>query len=113
MTIDEITDGMAAEFSKNPSLPGKSTVYRLINRLLEEGSVRKFIKKGTRRSSYVLVQKEACHYHLHLKCSGCGKLFHMNEALSDELLKRINSSCGFSVDEGESILFGKCKSCRG
>ena len=111
MTIDEISDGMSAHFGEGVALPGKSTLYRLVNRLLEEGSVRKFIKRGTRRASYVLVQKESCHAHLHLKCSQCGKLFHMKDAVSEELLRSIRVNCGFAVDEGESVLFGRCKGC--
>ena len=60
---------------------------------------------------YQLVACEHCDSHLHLKCVGCGKLFHMDEDISDELVSRIRACSAFSVDEEESVLYGKCSSC--
>ena len=39
LTIDEIIEGISATESESGAVPGKSTVYRLINKLLEEGKV--------------------------------------------------------------------------
>ena len=94
-TIDEITEGIAMSEGGKGSVPGKSTVYRLINKLLEDGKVRKFSKEGTRQAAYQLVEGAHCSSHLHLKCTECGKLFHMKEGLSDELVSKINEDLKF------------------
>lgn len=109
-TIDEITEGLFSVCAEGAA-PGRSTVYRLIGRLLEEGRVRKFVKPESRKASYQLVSCEHCDAHLHLKCTDCGKLFHMDGAVSDELLDRIRAYSNFAVDEGETVIYGRCSGC--
>ena len=109
-TIDEITEGISSEMSCGVA-PARSTVYSLVGRLVAEGRVRKFVKPESRKASYQLVTCEHCDAHLHLKCVECGRLFHMDEAVSDELLDRIRSCSNFSVDEEETVLYGKCAGC--
>ena len=109
-TIDEITEGLS-EISPEGSAPGRSTVYRLIAKLVEEGKARKFVKPESRKASYQLVTCEHCDSHLHLKCTDCGKLFHMDGAVSDELLRRIRGYSDFLVDEEETVLYGRCAGC--
>ena len=56
---------------------GKSTVFRLINQLADEGSVRLFREENGKASLCSCVEeKERCDEHFHLKCSKCGMLFH-------------------------------------
>lgn len=109
-TIDEIIEGLRGMRGES-EIPGRSTVYRLIGRLTEEGKVRKFVKTDSRKASYQLVAGQHCDCHLHLKCVGCGKLFHMDEEISDELVRRISAFSNFSVDEEATVLFGKCAVC--
>ena len=111
LTIDEISEGIATSVDKKENAPGKSTVYRLINKLLEEGKVKKFSRVGTRQAAYQLVESPSCAAHLHLKCTECGKLFHMKEQLSDELIKKISSDQSFTVSQAETVLYGKCRFC--
>lgn len=110
-TIDEITRGIALAHEDKSSAPGKSTVYRLINKLLADGKVRKFSKEGTRQSAYQLVEGARCSSHLHLKCTECGRLFHMKEGLSEELISKISSDLEFSVNKAETVLYGRCRAC--
>ena len=107
LTIDEITAGVE---SSGTTL-ARSTVYRLVSRLVEDGALRKFVKSDARAASYQLAACEHCESHLHLKCVECGKLFHMDEEISDELVSKIRACSAFSVDEEESVLYGKCSSC--
>ena len=106
-TIDEITAGIAAE----GAILARSTVYRLASKLASEGELRRFVKADSRCATYQLAAGEHCDSHLHLKCVGCGKLFHMDEQISDELVSRIRACSAFSVDEEESVLYGKCSRC--
>ena len=106
-TIDEITAGIEAD----GAILARSTVYRLASRMASEGVLRRFVKSDSRSASYQLVSCGHCDAHLHLKCVGCGKLFHMDEDISDELVSKIRACSAFSVDEEESVLYGKCSRC--
>jgi len=92
--------------------PGKSTVYRLMTRLVEEGTVKRFVKGHSRGFVYQTIDNDHCHYHLHLKCMECGKLLHLDEETSDELLDKVARVKNFSVSEEETVLFGRCADCK-
>ena len=57
---------------------GKSTVYRLIARLSEEGAVRRFAREGG-GVAYQYLSGEHCASHLHLRCTACGRVIHLSE----------------------------------
>ncbi len=91
--------------------PGKSTVYRLVSKLAQEEQIRRFEPDGNHRSYYQIAGCN-CHDHLHLKCTDCGKLIHMKESASAQLLKEILLTSGFSVNEHQTVLFGRCDQCK-
>lgn len=103
-TIDEI----AASLSPDGS--GKSTYYRLISKLVDEGSVRRIGDEKTRHATYQYLGGEKCAEHLHLKCKECGKLIHLDHGTTHYIESKIMSAGGFLIDEG-AIIFGKCTSC--
>lgn len=107
-TIEDVA--AALEAKKAPI--GKSTIYRLIPRLAEEGTLKKFSTDGRRGNFYQLLACEHRCEHLHMKCVGCGRLFHLSECVSKALLDEVKSSDGFSVDIEKTVLFGKCRDCR-
>ncbi len=109
-TVDEIELNLRLEHGENIHLPGRSTIYRLIYRLESEGQVRKFIKPNERKASYQFFDGGHCDSHLHLKCTDCGKLLHMEESVSEELIKQISRFNDFSIDE-ETVLYGRCALC--
>ena len=100
-TIDELITGLG------DSAPGKSTVYRLVGRLEEEGALRRFTREGTSKAVYQLAGAKCCSEHLHIKCLDCGLLIHLDHDAQDELTK----STGFVIDDGLSMLYGVCADC--
>ena len=92
--------------------PAKSTVYRLIPHLVEEGQVKRLPREKGRGFLYQSVEAERCQGHLHMRCIRCGKFFHLDDTLSDELLVKVRELCGFSVSEKETVLLGNCLLCR-
>lgn len=106
-TIDEI----AALLKKRGAGVGKSTVYRLMTRLVEEKRVMRQVTGGSRKAVYRIMVDEHCHYHLHLQCTDCGKILHLDEKFSDELLCTVKRLNDFSVSEEETVLMGKCSKC--
>ncbi len=107
-TAEELTTALKLHYHNDS--PGKSTVYRLIRKLEQEGLVKRFDEDGSNRAYYRFTDLQCCD-HLHLKCTGCGKLIHMKSAASHQLLADILRNDGFAVDGHQTILFGKCNLC--
>ena len=108
-SVEELVEELQVTYGNGA--PGKSTVYRLMTHLVEEGVVKRFVKGHSRRFVYQIVGGEHCRSHLHLKCIGCGRLLHLDEQVSDALLDQIRHHSDFSVNEEETVLFGECSSC--
>ena len=91
----------------------KSTVYRLIVRLTEEGMLKRMTRGNSRTFVYQMIAGENCHTHLHLRCTDCGRVIHMKESVSNELLAAIRQENSFFVSEKETLILGKCALCGG
>ena len=89
---------------------GQSTVYRLIKKMCEEGALKCFSED--KKFLYQLVGSDACNHHLHLKCTQCGRLLHMDHAQSERLIEDIYGANGFAVSETDTTLFGTCGACK-
>ena len=110
-SVEELFDGLRAEHATQ-EVPGKSTIYRLIGKLVGEGLVKRFAEGNGRQFVYQLVACSACDAHLHLKCTACGSLYHMDHAISEQIMREVLSRSDFSLDEKETVLFGICKGCK-
>lgn len=89
---------------------GKSTVYRLVARLEEEGAVRRFAREGG-GFAYRYLASAACTSHLHLRCTACGRVIHLKEGALAAVGARLASEHGFRLDEGRTVLLGRCAEC--
>lgn len=89
---------------------GKSTIYRLMRALVDEGRVRRF---GLgRKIYYQYLSGASCDAHLHLKCTVCGKMQHLDCSVSAFLKKQILATDRFELDDKLTLLFGRCARCR-
>ena len=104
-SVDDIVRALQAE---GESL-GKSTVYRLVKKLCDEGALKCFAED--KRFLYQLVNGEDCLHHLHLKCTTCGRLLHMDHEQSERLIENIYGENGFAVSKEDTTLFGCCGDC--
>ncbi|MEA4915831.1 MAG: transcriptional repressor [Christensenella sp.] len=110
-SVEELYDGLLSECTAG-EVPGKSTIYRLIARLVQEDLVKRFAVGNGRTFAYQIVACDACDAHLHLKCTECGYLYHMDHAISEQIMREVLSRSDFSLDEKETVLFGVCKDCK-
>ena len=101
----------AAQISRDLPEISVSAVYRNLSALEQDGSVRKLAKNGSREVFYQYMKAEECRDHLHLSCKKCGKTFHMDEAETEALLDSIAQLEGFTVDRGDTVLYGVCERC--
>ena len=88
----------------------KSTVFRQLARLSQEAEIKRITSESSRSVRYQYVDREHCGSHLHLKCSSCGKLVHLDNDVTEFFEKSIKSSKRFSIDTG-AFIPGLCDTC--
>jgi Fur family ferric uptake transcriptional regulator len=89
---------------------GRTTVYRQLDRLVEEHKARKFFS-GDNNSCCYQFESESCHNHYHLRCSSCGTLIHTECDFLDKLSQHIFNDHNFKIDGSKTVLYGICKNC--
>lgn len=103
----------AEEIAAALSPIGMSTVYRQLDRLTEQGVVRRFFVEEGMRSCYQYVGEDgACRNHYHFKCSVCGSLLHVECSFLDEMSAHVLAHHGFAVQAEKTVLYGVCAACR-
>ena len=112
-TVDQLHAALMETYPKAyaDKVKGKSSLYRQLSSLIEEGTVRKFRDDTQSAYVYQYVACGACSHHFHLKCLSCGKLEHLDCVISDQLLSHISNDHHFCIDRGRSILYGLCEAC--
>ncbi len=90
---------------------GKSTVYRYLDKLVSDGTVRKFYHDDGKSSCYQYAENNNCNNHYHFKCIECGHLFHVECEHLNEMFEHICKSHNFKVDLCKTVIYGKCENC--
>lgn len=107
-TVEEVH----AHLSDSGREVGLTTVYRAITRLCEEGVLRRYTPAEIGDAAYY--QYNSCKdNHLHIRCSSCGDLAHMDCEEVEDFCRHIASHHGFQLDEGQTVLVGLCRRCAG
>jgi Fur family ferric uptake transcriptional regulator len=110
-SADEIYAGLCAGDATGKK-PGRSSVYRMLSALAEQGEVKKFAAGDERGVSvYQYVGERACQHHFHLQCLVCGEVSHLECGCSDEIAAHLLRAHGFAVNRGKSVLYGTCARC--
>jgi Fur family ferric uptake transcriptional regulator len=91
-----------------------STIYRFLNKLSDGGEVMKYVASKGEMSSfqYVNETEHQCREHLHLNCTGCGKIIHLECGFMKEISRHIIAHHGFELQCESSVLYGLCKDCK-
>lgn len=105
-------DDVVFEMQDRGERIGRTTVYRYLELLAEQGAVRKYQSvQGV--TQYQHVEDAArCDGHFHMMCSKCGELLHVDCSLMGTLSKHLMAEHGFMLDPRETILVGLCEKCR-
>jgi len=91
----------------------RSSVYRHISTLCRDGILQKFRNDTATANVYQYVGERCdCSSHFHEKCLRCGNLRHIDCNDSLEFARHLLTEHGFSVNCGQSILYGICAACR-
>ena len=92
---------------------GRTTVYRYLEALAEQGSVRKYQNAQGMTQYQHVSDNGSCDRHFHMLCKNCGRLWHVDCEWMDSLEKHIQSAHGFTLDPRETMLVGICARCAG
>ncbi len=115
-TVDELTDALRQAVPAEKEIPHivKSSLYRQLAELVDDGTVRRDMGDAARPAAavYRYIGRSDCARHFHLQCVTCGCLLHLDCTLTDDLLSHIQTDHHFLINMSKSILYGECESCR-
>ena len=107
-TAAQIKDHFAGE-QKNI---GTATIYRQLERMVEEGSVRRYLLETGDSACYEYVgESPACSNHFHCKCEQCGRLIHLHCNELEAIGAHLNEHHGFRLNPMRTVFYGLCESC--
>lgn len=110
-TVDDLTKSL----SESGINVGKTTVYRHLEKLTDSMQVRKYETGKNTAACYEYPgenKSENCTRHYHLKCTDCGKLFHLECNILDTVNCHILNTHGFSVNSARTVFYGICAECK-
>lgn len=94
-------------------MPSRSTVYRVLRRLAQDGVVKRLPREGSRAYAYQMDGEDACGDSLHMKCQACGRLTHLEAAQAGRLADAVRKQLKFELDRRQTTLYGQCEYCLG
>ncbi len=91
---------------------GLTTVYRNLEKLVQDGVIIKYVGLDGTSASYQYVGEMAAHKdHYHLVCLQCGQLVHLNCNVIDEFASHIQNDHHFQLDSMKTVFYGYCANC--
>ena len=90
-----------------------TTIYRYLDKLEHDGDVMKYTGEQGDKATYQLVERNhGCASHLHLKCTDCGSVIHLDCHFMDEIAGHISDHHGFRLQCKNSVIYGLCQKCQ-
>lgn len=93
---------------------GTTTVYRQLEKLVDEGVVNKYLLDANTPACFEYIDAgKHCHEHkcFHCKCIKCGKLIHLHCDELEAIGSHIFEEHSFKVDTQRTVLYGVCEEC--
>lgn len=84
-----------------------STVYRIMNKLIDLGIVRKSAMDG----DTTLYELAGNGHHHYIICTKCKKMAILDSCPISEIEKKISEDTGFFITEHSYEIYGECKDC--
>ena len=112
---EHITASDVCDYFKEQGAPiGQSTVYRQLEKLVDEGVVNKYIIDGNSPACFEYVgmashgDAEVC---FHCKCEKCGKLIHLHCDELEEIQVHLYEEHRFKLNPMRTVFYGLCEQC--
>ncbi|MBE7722705.1 Fur family transcriptional regulator [Lacrimispora indolis] len=104
LTVDQFMDCLQEEGVQ----VGQTTVYRVLERLAEEGEVMKLPTEDGSKIRYCYADKEELNKPGKLVCLRCGRFIPLECSKMADFLEHIYEEHGFEMDEQHTVLYGYC-----
>ena len=111
VTVGDICD----YFQAKGIAVGTTTIYRHLEKMVDEGVVAKYVVDGTSSACFEYTGSDeptahdACY---HCKCERCGKLIHLHCSEVEELKQHMMVHHGFQMDSLRTVFYGVCSECQ-
>ena len=90
-----------------------TTIYRYLDKLSNDGTVMKYVSEKGNQAVYQYIDLGLhCENHLHLQCTNCGAILHLDCAFMNEIAEHILEDHGFIIQYKNSIIYGLCPKCQ-
>lgn len=104
LTASDIYDAIREKFSA----VNRSTIYRALKRLVDEGEVSISDMGG---GSQVYERYSDAPHH-HLICQSCGKTFNLEDEVVQKFFREVETGKDFKIHTTHLILYGICSQCQ-
>lgn len=111
VTVNDI----CAHLKQQGAAVGTATVYRHLERMVEQGVVVQYTLDGASGACFeYLGERAQCHKPtcFHCKCERCGKLIHVHCEELEALEQHMLTQHGFAMDTLRTVLYGVCEQCK-
>lgn len=111
VTVNDICD----HFKKEGIAMGMTTVYRNLERMVEQGVVAKYITEGSGGACFEYIgEQDNCELpaYYHCMCEKCGKLIHLQCVEVANLGQHMLDHHDFKMDSLRTVFYGICSECR-
>lgn len=110
VTVNQIVD----HFEKIKVKIGLTTIYRQLNKMVEDGYVKKYFIDERAGSCFEFIDKNcdhSNHSHFHLKCETCDRLIHFDCQEVTDLQTHILEEHDFEINPVRTVFYGLCGEC--
>ncbi|HZJ69077.1 MAG TPA: transcriptional repressor [Candidatus Eisenbacteria bacterium] len=111
VTVNEIMD----HFTSLNIQIGLTTIYRHLNKMVEQGTVKKFYIDSKLSSCFKYLPAENTDNRddrFHLKCKECDRLINFKCDEVKSLQNHLIAEHGFTIDPVRTVFYGICKDCK-
>ncbi len=105
---------VSAFFDQKGQHMGVTSIYRQLEKMVDEGIVNKYIIDGTSSACFEYVGNNIHHEHencFHCKCEKCGKLIHIQCDDLNELKNHLLQHHDFVLNPLRTVFYGLCQEC--
>ena len=104
-----------AHFKAQGTAIGEATIYRHLERMVEDGLVHKYIVDSNSPACFEYVgdrPEDARPGCFHCKCEKCGRLIHLHCDALAQIEGHLAAHHGFRLDPMRTVFYGICAQCQ-
>ena len=90
-----------------------TTIYRRLDKLIAEKKVIRHSAGDGKKGLFQYIADDSdCLRHLHIQCTGCSKIIHLDCKISKDFADHLAEDHGIQLDYQKTVLYGLCNECR-